>query len=128
MQIVFLNTFEKPGDNQQVISSQLSICEQQGVWSVLWMEADGEVDNPETWFEGTSWEEMITSFRHGVAKVMGEGYKPIIDGMLDERSSTEGSFRSKLQCYGELYADEELFQKLRMWRRAKASEEKRSAY
>ncbi|MBD2872018.1 HRDC domain-containing protein [Paenibacillus arenilitoris] len=128
MQIVFLNTFEKAGEESRVSSAQLSICERQGQWAVLWMERDGEAENPQTWFEGTSWEEMMTAFRHGIAKVMGEGYAPIIDGMLDERRTGAGSFQSMLQCYGELHADPELFQTLREWRRGKASAEKRSAY
>ncbi|CAM4114262.1 HRDC domain-containing protein [Paenibacillus alkaliterrae] len=128
MQIVFLNTFEKPGEEQQVASAQLSICERQGVWAVLWMEGKETSENPQTWFEGTSWEEMITAFRHGIARVMGEGYAPIIDGMLDERRTAAGSFLSMLQCYGELYAEQGLFQSLREWRRAKAVAEKRSAY
>lgn len=126
MQIVFLNTFEKPGENQQVASAQLSICEREGLWAVLWME--GEDESPQTWFEGASWEEMITAFRHGTARMMGEGFTPIIDGMLEDRRTSAGSFLSMLQCYGELHSNPELFQLLREWRRAKAISEKRSAY
>ncbi|RCW42704.1 HRDC domain-containing protein [Paenibacillus prosopidis] len=128
MQIVFLNTFEKPGAGHHVASAQLSICERQGVWAVLWMEGEESDGNPQTWFEGTSWEEMIMAFRHGIARMMGEGYAPIIDGMLDDRRTADGSFLSMLQCYGELHANPELFQSLREWRRAKAVEEKKSAY
>jgi len=128
MQIVFLNTFEKLGEGQRIDSAQLSICENQGIWAVLWIELNEESEDPITWFEGTSWEEMIVSFRHGIARVMGEGYAPIIDGMLDDRRSTTGSFVTMLQCYGELHANQELFQQLREWRRTKAIAEKRSAY
>ncbi|MDQ0061166.1 HRDC domain-containing protein [Paenibacillus harenae] len=128
MQIVFLNTFEKTEADHRVISSQLSICERQGVWSVLWMEGEQSEGNPETWFEGTSWEEMMIAFRHGIARKMGEGYTPIIDGMLEERRTSAGSFLTMLQCYGELHANQELFQSLREWRRAKAASEKKSAY
>ncbi|MEV5025968.1 HRDC domain-containing protein [Paenibacillus sp. LPE1-1-1.1] len=128
MQIVFLNTFEKPGEDLNVVSAQLSICESQGIWSVMWVEGEEESGNPQTWFEGTSWEDMIVTFRHGIAKVMGEGYTPIIDGMLEDRRGSAGSFVAMLQCYGELHANPDLFQKLREWRRAKAASEKRSAY
>ncbi|WP_028611916.1 HRDC domain-containing protein [Paenibacillus harenae] len=128
MQIVFLNTFEKPEEGNRLSSAQLSICERQGQWAVLWMESEEGAESPQTWFEGTSWEEMLTAFRHGVAKVMGEGYAPIIDGMLDDRRTGTGNFQSMLQCYGELHANSELFQLLREWRRHKAVSEKRSAY
>lgn len=128
MQIVFLNTFEKQGEGHEVVSAQLSICERQGLWAVLWMEDKEAAENPETWFEGTSWEEMIIAFRHGIARMMGEGYAPIIDGMLDDRRTSTGSFLSMQQCYGELNANQPLFQLLREWRRAKAIAEKKSAY
>ncbi|WP_053374692.1 HRDC domain-containing protein [Paenibacillus sp. FJAT-27812] len=128
MQIVFMNTFEKPSDDHQVVSAQLSICERQGEWAVLWVEGEASSGNPQTWFEGISWEEMMVSFRHGIAKVMGEGFVPIIDGMLDDRRTTPGSLGMMLQCYGELHASEELFGALREWRRTKAAAEKRSAY
>lgn len=128
MQIVFLNTFEKLGEDQNVISAQLSICERQGIWSVMWVEGEAETGDPQTWFEGTSWEDMIVAFRHGIARVMGEGYTPIIDSMLDDRRASAGSFVAMLQCYGELHSNPDLFQKLREWRRAKAVSEKRSAY
>lgn len=128
MQIVFLNTFEKPSEDQRIVSAQLSISERQGVWAVMWVEGEEGALNPQTWFEGTSWEEMIMNFRHGIARVMGDGYVPIIDGMLDDRRTSAGNFVMMLQCYGELYANQEIFQLLREWRRAKAIAEKRSAY
>lgn len=128
MQIVFLNTFEKPAEGNQIDSAQLSICEQQGVWSVLWVDMKEEAAAPETWFEGTSWEEMIAAFRYGIAKVMGDGFTPIIDGMLEDQRASLNSQQSMLQCYGELHANQELFQSLREWRRATASTEKKSAY
>lgn len=130
MHIVFLNTFEKAMEGGLVISAQLTISEEQGLWSVYWLEEkeeDAGKPEPERWFEGTSWEEMMTAFRHGVARVMGQGYSPIVDGLL-ERGRSAGSFLTMLQCYGELHANEELFQSLREWRRKTASAEKKSAY
>lgn len=125
MQIVFLNTFDKPSSDGNVISARLSIIEQEGVWAVMWAEEQG---NPSTWFEGTSWEEMMLAFRHGVAVVMGDGYVPVIDGMLEEKRGSSGGLLSMLQCYGELHRNEELFEVLREWRRNKAVAEKKSAY
>ncbi|WP_259391321.1 HRDC domain-containing protein [Paenibacillus sp. 1011MAR3C5] len=71
---------------------------------------------------------MLTAFRYGVARMMGAGYEPILDGMLDSGRASVGSLPSMLQCYGELNADEALFQALREWRRKTAAAEKRSAY
>ncbi|AZN42824.1 HRDC domain-containing protein [Paenibacillus albus] len=127
MHIVFLNTFEKVGSDREVDQAQLSICEQNGVWSVIWTVAAAEEQS--VWFEGGSWEEMITAFRHGVAVRMGEGYTPIIDGMLEERRSLDdGSLYSMIQCYGETNPNEEIFEALREWRRKAAITAKKSAY
>ncbi|QAY66618.1 HRDC domain-containing protein [Paenibacillus protaetiae] len=126
MQIVFLNTFEKKTAAGGVASAQLSICAKEGVWAVLWM-GEGAEGNPDTWFEGPSWEEMLAAFRYGVAGRMREGYVPVIDGMLEAKPAG-ASFAGMLQCYGELHADKELFEQLRDWRRAKSAALKKSAY
>ncbi|MFD0588402.1 HRDC domain-containing protein [Paenibacillus sp. GCM10027627] len=131
MQIVFLNTFEKAAEIGGIEGAQLSICEESGLWSVLWLEdRDGQKGkaSPERWFEGTSWEEMMAAFRHGIARMMGKGYFPVVDGMLERERNAGGSFYSMLQCYGEQHANEELFQALREWRRKVAAAEKKSAY
>ncbi|REE57561.1 HRDC domain-containing protein [Paenibacillus taihuensis] len=132
MQVVFLNTFEKAGTDRGVEQAQLSICEQNGVWSVIWTGSsnDSRTDEQFVWFEGGSWEEMMTSFRHGVAVRMGEGYAPLIDGMLDERRSLDenGSLFSMIQCYGETNPNEAIFEELRDWRRRTAVAAKKSAY
>ena len=131
MQVVFLNTFEKNGQNGYTEQAQLSICEQDGVWSVIWTEASGKKSNKQAvWFEGGSWEEMMAAFRHGTAVQMGEGYLPIIRDLLDDRRSNDGtgSMHSMIQCYGEMNANSEIFEVLREWRRSVAIAEKKSAY
>ncbi|QHW33372.1 aldolase [Paenibacillus rhizovicinus] len=134
MQVVFLNTFERAGGEIAAAGeAQLSICEQNGVWSVIWTDSDSETQqagDQQIWYEGGSWEEMMTAFRHGVAVQMGEGFLPLIDGMLDERRTVEGTgtLYSMIQCYGEQNGNEELFHALRDWRRAKAVAIKKSAY
>lgn len=127
MHIVFLNTFEKPEEEGGVRSAQLSICERQGMWVVLWLEDESSEGHPDTWFEGASWEELLTAFRLGVAARLREGYVPVIDGMLEDQAPPS-SFTGMLQCYGELYADQHLFEQLREWRRAKSAALKISAY
>jgi biotin operon repressor len=131
MQVVFLNTFEKIGQDGYMEQAQLSICEQNGVWSVIWTAGEGKkTDQQLLWFEGGSWEEMMTAFRHGIAVQMGDGYAPIIKDMLDERRTNEGmgSLFSMVQCYGEMNTNSELFEVLREWRRTKAITDKKSAY
>ncbi|MBM7566758.1 HRDC domain-containing protein [Paenibacillus sacheonensis] len=132
MQVVFLNTFEKQGGEDGAAGeAQLSMCEQNGVWSVIWTDSTiGQADGQQIWYEGGSWEEMMTAFRHGVAVQMGNGFSPLIDGMLEERRSLEGTgtLYSLIQCYGELNGDSELYNALRDWRRAKAVAIKKSAY
>ncbi|GGD49372.1 HRDC domain-containing protein [Paenibacillus nasutitermitis] len=131
MQIVFMNTFEKSEDNGRSVQAQLSICEQEGVWTVIWTEPEGKKpDQQSVWFEGGSWEEMMTAFRHGIAVQMGTGYMPLIDGLLDDRLSAagRGGMYTMLQCYGEMNANSELFGQLREWRRSRAIADKKSAY
>ena len=96
MQLVFLNTLEKQTAEGRLVSAQVSIGESQGRWSVVWTEpADGNV-RTQIWFEGTSWEEMIAAFRHGVAVKLGEGYEPVLDGMLEDRKRALGGHASML--------------------------------
>lgn len=130
MQVVFMNTFEKLTEQAQTVQAQLSICEQLGSWSVLWSGDGSSGEGQTVWFEGSSWEEMLACFRHGVAVKMGEGYVPVIDGMLEERKppAAASSMYAMLQCYGETNANAALFDALRDWRRAKAAAEKKSAY
>lgn len=132
MQVIFLNTFEKVAATY-VMQAQCSICEHDGVWSVMWVEEAHEMQQEtqsEIWFEGPSWEEMMTAFRHGISIKMGEGYTPFIDGLLDSRKAVAqtGGIVSMLQCYGELHANAVIFEQLRQWRRAKAVSERKSAY
>lgn len=128
MHIVFLNSFEKVWEGEGGAQAQLSICEEEGIWSVIW--AEGQDGEQSTWFQGGSWEEMMTAFRHGIAVQMGRGFAPFIDGMLDDRriDQGKGSAYSIMQCYGELNADPLLYDALREWRRSRAIADKKSAF
>ncbi|GFN30976.1 HRDC domain-containing protein [Paenibacillus xylaniclasticus] len=125
MQVVFMNTFDRMDGERTVVGAQVSICEHEGAWLVLWTEASEEAD---TWYEGTSWEEMLAAFRHGISIKMGAGFTPIIDGMLEDKRSLPGGIVAMLQCYGELNANAELFEELREWRKRTASQLRKSAY
>jgi hypothetical protein len=98
MQLVFLNTLEKQSDEGRVVAAQVSIGESQGTWSVVWTEPGGGSVRTDIWYEGSSWEEMISTFRHGVAVKLGEGYEPVLDGMLDDRKPAAGSYVSMLHA------------------------------
>ncbi|MCC3377092.1 HRDC domain-containing protein [Cohnella sp. REN36] len=132
MQIVFLNRFEREGDFAGDARGQVFIGEEQGNWSAGWHALPEQSEQPqELWYEGTSWEELLSAFRHGVARRMREGFRPLLDGMLEETPFWERrpQLQALLQCYAEgKEGAEELLVPLRLWRRAKAAEEKRAAY
>ncbi|THF76103.1 HRDC domain-containing protein [Cohnella fermenti] len=131
MEIVFLNRFERALGKSEVERGQVFIGEYQGIWSVGWHSIpDQGEDGRMTWYEGTSWEELLASFRYGVAGQMKLGFRPLLDGMLEDSPFWERrqQFASVLQCYADRLGTEELIAPLRQWRRAKAAEEKRSAY
>lgn len=130
VQIVFLNRLDRAEGHGET-RGQVFIGEFQGTWTAGWRNVD---DQPEAedviWYEGVSWEELLAAFRHGVAVKMREGYRPLIDGMLDAPEwERQPSLPLLLQCYAEQQAENaELTAALRQWRRAKTTEEKRSAY
>lgn len=131
MQIVFLNRLDRV-DGSVESRGQVFIGEQQGTWTAGWRAVGGsqEGTQEEIWYEGVSWEELLAAFRHGAAGKMKEGYRPLIDGMLDKPIwEREPSLPLLIQCYAELQPEnKELLDALRQWRRAKSSEEKRTAY
>jgi len=130
MQIVFLNRFERV-DGVQEVRAQVFIGEQQGIWSAGWRGIEGDSAEEESvWYEGMSWEELLAAFRHGVAGKMRLGFRPLLDGMLEDLPFWEKrpSLPSLLQCYADSREAEEIASAVRAWRRAKSVEEKKSAY
>lgn len=130
MQVVFLNQFERVTGHADE-RAQVFIGELQGIWSVGWRSLQGaESEVQHLWYEGMSWEELLAAFRHGVAVKMKEGFRPLLDGMLEEVPFWERrqALPQLLQCYADTKQAEEAVSALRAWRRAKAIEEKKSAY
>jgi hypothetical protein len=130
MQVVFLNQFERV-TGQTEDRAQVFIGELQGIWSAGWRSVKLETSAVEdVWYEGMSWEELLAAFRHGIAIKMKEGFRPLIDGMLEETPFWERrpALPLLLQCYADLQDAEEVSSGLRVWRRAKSLEEKKSAY
>lgn len=131
MQIVFLNRLDRT-DAGQESRGQVFIGESQGVWTAGWRLLAGaeSVPGEEIWYEGISWEELLAAFRRGVAVKMKEGYRPLIDGMLETPLwQRQPSLPLLLQCYAELQPEKpDVMNALKQWRRTKAAEEKRMAY
>ncbi|OPA76713.1 hypothetical protein BVG16_16210 [Paenibacillus selenitireducens] len=130
MNIVFLNSFDRATEEDRIVTSQLSIGEADGVWQLVWSEPHEGKMEPTIWYSGTSWGELLTTFRHGVAVKLGEGYKPIIDGMLQDVSESQGrQHRSQLlACYSDLYPNDNLYAMLNTWRRSRASADRKAPY
>jgi len=130
MQVVFLNQFERVL-GQVDERAHVFIGELQGVWSAGWRVIQQETSAVEdVWYEGMSWEELLAAFRHGVASKMKEGFRPLLDGMLEETPFWERrpALPQLLQCYADSQDAEEASALLRTWRRARSIEEKKSAY
>ena len=131
MQIVFMNRLSKYSNSEQELFAQLWIGEEEGVWSLGWKDfssSDETVDNK--WYEGGSWSEMLCVYRHELAVKMGEGYRPLIDGIFHEEESlpNRNTEHLKLQYYSELCGNEKVYEELCAWRRGRSSSERKAPY
>ncbi|MEX2460077.1 MAG: HRDC domain-containing protein [Paenibacillaceae bacterium] len=131
MNLIFLNSLERRVEENRVKTAQVSICEQQGAWHVLWNEAreDGKLEQS-SWFEGTQWDVMLQVFRERLQEKIKEGYIPLLDGYGEAERLV--SYRSRetqmLYHYSELHRKEEVYNLLRLWRKEEASKDGRAAY
>lgn len=132
MNLMFLNSLEMKVGEDQVRRAQVSISESQGIWYVGWNETEeGGLQLEESWFEGTSWEEMLTAFRTGIFTKQGEGFKPILDVVVHMEAVQLDSRTAQLQLlhyYSELHMNEELYEQLRQWRLKKSALESKSPF
>ncbi|MBN2979880.1 HRDC domain-containing protein [Cohnella algarum] len=131
MEVVFLNRFERTAGLSDVERGQVFIGEEQGMWTAGWQELrDAETAERELWYEGASWEELLASFRYGIAKRMKDGFRPLLDSMLEDAPYWERTpaLPGLLACYADLNDREKELEPLRQWRRAKSAEERRAAY
>ncbi|HWO53155.1 MAG TPA: HRDC domain-containing protein [Paenibacillus cookii] len=130
MQTVFMNRMVKES-KQGGTWAEVWIDEGEGVWKLGWrdMERGGSVSE-QTWYEGGSWNEMLHIYRHGLAVKLGEGFRPVIDGIFHDEEEQKGKSQNaqKLYCYSELNYDEELYNELCAWRRKKAAAERKAPY
>ncbi|CAM3120179.1 HRDC domain-containing protein [Paenibacillus sediminis] len=129
MHIVFLNSMEKRQD-ERLIPAKVWIGEERGVWRMGWSEFDAAGQERESiWYEGGSWSEMLHIFRHGLAMKLSDGFRPLIEGVFHEKEAGHRTNAAqKLICYSELHGNEELYNELAVWRRKKASGERKAPY
>ncbi|GFZ82115.1 hypothetical protein GCM10008018_29830 [Paenibacillus marchantiophytorum] len=131
MNIVFLNTLEKEMGDHSVLSAQISIGEDQGIWSVLWSEPDqaGKLVQDE-WYQGLSWDEMLGAFRQGLREKVRFGFRPLVHTDLESAQTLSGKARMSqmLTYYCEENPSEEVYESLRAWRREQAAREGKAPY
>ncbi|RCX17420.1 HRDC domain-containing protein [Fontibacillus phaseoli] len=130
MRIVFLNSLEKQEDGAVSDGAQVWIGEDEGIWRMGWNEITGSEEQETVWYEGGSWSEMLHVYRHRLVVKMGEGYRPVIEGIWDEREEFHGRGMAaqKLICYSEQHGNEGLYNELCVWRRKKAAADRKAPY
>ncbi|MDP4095511.1 HRDC domain-containing protein [Paenibacillus sp. P96] len=126
MEIVFLNKLSKSEKSDELGSAQVWIGEEEGIWCVGWRTA--AVDS--VWYEGCSWQEMLSIYRYQLALKLAEGYRPLIEGVFHEPVESGGRslFVQKLFCYSDLHPRDSVYSELSVWRRRQAAAENRAPY
>ncbi|MBP1156776.1 hypothetical protein ACVLD2_002743 [Paenibacillus sp. PvR052] len=131
MNLMFLNSMEKATEEGRVRTAQVSICENQGSWVVMWNEIkeDGHSEQ-ETWYEGLQWDEMLSSFRERVFMKQCDGFHPMLEMSVSEVDGLDGraAFIQMLHFYSEKHSNEELYEALRQWRWKQASREGKAQF
>lgn len=131
MQVVFMNRLIKGSQSDEESAAQVWIGEEEGIWHLGWRDiqmGDEYVDS--SWYEGISWHELLCIYRHGLAIKLGEGYRPIIEGIFHEEDEQRyrGQTVQKLYCYSELHPEDNLYTELCTWRRRRAGSERKAPY
>jgi hypothetical protein len=131
MNWVFMNSLQKRVEEDRVVTAQVTIGEDGGVWHVYWNEPGPDGDISETcWFEGEGWNEMLQAFRGQLLQKMTEGYAPLLDNVTGDVQSINGrsEWIQKLYYYSDQQKNEAVFESLREWRRKQASKEGKAPY
>lgn len=130
MEIVFLNKLSQTEEADGLGAAQVWIGEEEGVWSVGWRTTEGDGEKDSVWYEGRSWQEMLSIYRYQLALKLSEGYRPLIDGVFHEREEggSRGLFVQKLYCYSDLHPRDDVYTELTVWRRRRAAAEHRAPY
>ena len=132
LNLLFMNTLEKKAGENHVISAQVIIGENKGIWHAMWSEArDTGHDEQENWYEGHNWNELISSLRANLMLKLSDGFLPLISVPWDEAQHSlgeKGRWNALLQCYSQSHLHVEVMDALRKWRRDKAAELAKAPY
>ncbi|SDF83427.1 HRDC domain-containing protein [Fontibacillus panacisegetis] len=130
MRIVFLNSMEKDVTGVITAGAKVWIGEDDGLWRMGWNEVTADGEEETLWYEGASWSEMLHIYRHRLVVKLGEGYRPVIEGIWGEREQLigRGMISQKLVCYSEIHENEPLYAEMSSWRRKKASVLRKAPY
>lgn len=129
MQLILLNSLEKRTEEERVVTAQVSIVEENGMWRVYWSEPDGTGKwEQHCWHEGQNWQDMLRAYREGIRIKRSEGFYPIVPATEDWTMSDRNRRVLLLQYYGERHHNPDVFGKLREWRKEVAAKEGKSAF
>lgn len=113
--------------HEEIRYGLVTVGQEDGEWIIIWKSDNGTM---ETWFEGAAWEEMRTTLRRGLARLLYSGYRLMI-GFIPETDIHERRMKERnewIACYGDLCTRLEIYEQLAKWRREKASKLKRAPY
>ncbi|QLG41793.1 HRDC domain-containing protein [Paenibacillus sp. E222] len=129
MEVIFMNRLSRMSDHNEE-HAQLWIGEEEGAWHLGWSQYEEGDRTDAIWYTGSSWDELLHVYRHQLAIQMGEGYRPLLQGLFHEnddlKSRNYGGQR--LHCYSELYGNEGLYMDLCIWRRKRAASDRKAPY
>jgi hypothetical protein len=131
MDVLFLSTLEKRAEDERVKTAQVTVAEDHGSWHVMWSEPGEKDQQQEIWYEGPRWDEMMTVFRRKLHEKQSQGYRPMLDALGADPFDFLGERYAQslmLQHYSESAANDELYEKLRVWRREQSAKEGKSPF
>lgn len=129
MEIIFMNRLTRMFEQEEQ-PAQLWIGEEEGSWQLVWSRYEAGDREDMVWYEGDSWDELLHVYRHQLATRMGEGYRPLLQGLFHDSDELKdrGYGGQRLQCYSELHSNEVLYEDLCAWRRQRAASDRKAPY
>lgn len=125
MNILFMNSLQRKEEQDTLCTARICVGTDEEHWRIVWTE--DRMDRPSTqeeWYEGPEQEEMKVILQYRLAGKMGEGFMPVVEGLLEEAIPVRNrtSLAQMLAFYAECHPNKPLFERLRVWRRDKAAQ------